>query len=49
MGMFVYVADKVTGPYEELPNHNIMAYQQGWTCPAYFLTFFPTKEHGMLL
>eukprot|EP01047_Picozoa_sp_COSAG01_P026897 COSAG01_NODE_1751_length_9323_cov_5.197507_2_plen_219_part_00 len=22
--------------------------QQGWICPAYFLTFFPTSKHGML-
>ena len=25
MGMFVYIAENMTGPYEELPNHEIMA------------------------
>ena len=43
------VAENMTGPYEELPNAAVMAYQQGWTTPAYFLTFYPTEEHGMLL
>eukprot|EP01046_Picozoa_sp_COSAG06_P088343 COSAG06_NODE_34767_length_469_cov_3.932432_1_plen_71_part_00 len=49
MGMFAYVAENMTGPYEELPNAAVMAYQQGWTTPAYFLTFYPTEAHGMLL
>ena len=50
MGMFAYVSDNVTGPYMQQPhNHALMAYEQGWVTPAYFATFFPTEEHGMLV
>jgi hypothetical protein len=50
MGMFAYVSDNVTGPYVQQPhNHALMAYEQGWVTPAYFATFFPTEEHGMLV
>eukprot|EP00729_Bicosta_minor_P017661 gene17661-24300_t len=49
MGMFSYVSQNMTGPYETQTNYAMMAYQQGWVCPAYFATFFPTEEHGLLL
>jgi hypothetical protein len=43
MGMFYYVADDVTGPYEQRGNYALMAYEQGWITPAYFCSFYPTE------
>ena len=47
--MFVYVADQIQGPYKQLRNFQVMAYQQGWVTPAYFAAFYPTAQHGMLV
>ena len=50
MGMFVYVADEITGPYKTPTNYALMAYEQGWpqlteaSIPTYFATFFPTPN-----
>ena len=46
--MFCFVADGINGPYYQLANYAIMAYTEAWTIPAYFLSFYPTSEHGML-